>query len=301
MILCRLCVVDPRQYCEQALRRAAWYSESHSLKGLLAIQELQARLPIFTDEFWGEWLTAFGLFDVPQVSGLFGAHLHVDFAWDRSRMIAVLEGGVFPLAYVAAEAWRTRYGLEDLVQSFRPRALQNIGGLGHSFTIWLSFAEILPWLNDELLQKFAAERFAELISTQLRTQTQSCEPKTPSLAQILAASLTKPGYFAHNLISVAAILRAKSKLTREELSLACQRLWPQIESSPEHSLPEQRWEDVAQSVALLLRTGPRDVHTLTLAQACFAMWDDLDRSQQCRLLAVIADVRDCSWAAPSRA
>ena len=97
--------------------------------------------------------------------------------------------------------------------------LNTVTDLGHAFTIWCSFNEVIPFLKDEDRRLFATERFAEFVAQQ--TYQESSDYTRQDLPQVdkadvLSAGLKRPGFLGHNLITLGTLLRYQPELEGRE-------------------------------------------------------------------------------------
>lgn len=311
---------------EPALSRLAFFAETHAPKGLLALDRLARRLEL-SAERCEELLQVNQLLATPAVDGLLSAQVEQldPRSLSEGRVRALVDGAVFPLAYVAAVEWVRRHGLRDLIESYREVALARLSGLGHAWSVWQSFHQLLPLLErraDATLDALCAERFAELVASQLATpagwseageaddelhdddldEENSFDGPEPQLQGLLEAVCCTPGFFGHSLITLAWVLRAEPLLSAAERRFALERATAIAtdDSSFEASLevaapgdPERVIDEAEYHAALvrLLDEGPAEVHTLTFADATTELWRVADGPRRTWLLAAIEGLR----------
>jgi hypothetical protein len=330
---------------EPTLKRLAFFAETHAPKGLYALDRLARRLGL-PAERCEELLQVNQLLDTPAVEGLLSERVggFDAAALSEGRVRALVDGAVFPLAYIAAVEWTRRRGLRDLIESYREVALARLSGLGHAWSIWCSFHELLPELErraDPQLDALCAERFAELVASQLATPaswpegdegdelgqadgSDDADPAAldlaniddadfddadfdgpePQLQGLLEAVCCTPGFFGHSLITLAWVLRAEPLLSAAERRFALERataiatddssfeatLEVEAPGDPERAISEDEYHA---ALTRLLDEGPKEVHTLTFADATTELWRVADGPRRTWLLAAIEGLR--SW------
>ena len=137
-----------------------------------------------------------------------------DAALEEERLFAMLRDAVFPMAYVAAVELARRQGLEGLLRSDDERALRRLGNLGHAFTVHKSFREVVPHLESDEERDLCAERYAELVASQLTENDASNDDGELALdappvdeRAVIERVLAYPGYLGHTLITLGYLLR----------------------------------------------------------------------------------------------
>lgn len=290
------------QALEGALCRGAFFAETHAIKGLLALERMRhmegfevARLTEMTR--WNQLLRT------PVIGGLLSEQV----SWpseelDERRLRALIEGAVFPMAYLAGVEWVRRSGYEHLVESFRELALARIGYLGHSWTIWCSFLEIAPYLEDERQRWLAAERFVEFAASQLSTPDWTpaydiafgLESGAPPEADVVTAVLSRPGFYGHRLIALSYLYKYRETLTAAQWDHGLKRTLDSTREtgSPAHDIhvpapaaaPDLDDRTRDEAVLRYLQEGAEEVHTLTLADAARELWCHLGDDHRGHLL-----------------
>ena len=194
----------------------------------------------------------------------------------------MVEEAVFPAAYGAAVEWERRTGTEEFVGHFEPWARSRFVYLGHGWTIWCSFAEILPHLETPLQRSLLAERMAELIAAQ-RTPAPPLEGAPPEQGEALLEALLHPGFYGHTAIAAGYLLRHRARFETEEWNTALRGLRHMAENSSSWTprleltadLQEVELTEATLRSRLLrgLEEAPGEVHTWTLADALCDLWD----------------------------
>ena len=290
---------------DEVLGRAAFFSESHAVKGLLALDRLATRYAL-PDQQIHDLLEVNQLLHAPRIDGLLSDSVHWNAASiDDRRLRGMLDGPVFPMAYVAAVEWARRRGLRDLVDAYRSAAARNVDFLGHAWTIWCSFLELLPEITGERQQALFAERFAELVAVQLRAPAPlSLPPVDPQPLQddvaVRLLALAHPGYLAHTAVTMAYVVRHGARLEERERKNAIHVVHRMAASHelPSYAYHPARYEGPVDGptfervVREGLENGPREVHTLTALDALHDLWALGDEPTQRGTLAVAIYLRD---------
>ena len=271
------------------LSRTAFFAETHSIKGWLASGRLSTRFPVLQRELgnqeqWNQLLEA------PAVDGLLSRHVRYDVtSLEDRRLRSMIRAAVFPIAYCAAVELVRRHGLRDLIVADTETSLRRLGNLGHSYTIHCSFVEVLPHATTEEDQFLCAERYAEFVASQLLQNDAVAKDATPLDGPpadddaLCDAVFALPGYLGHTAIALGYLLRYRSEIDAPTWRFAAARLkqmaLPSTEDAtdvkgltPQTDLSERALSD---AVLDLIEHGPREVHTITLADAMVSVWDAL--------------------------
>lgn len=291
---------------DQVLRRGGFFAETHSIKGLLALSRLH-ELPGVEDEFIEDALHWNQVFDAPVTDLLFSDHvrLHRDSVED-GHLQALIRGAVFPLSYLAGATWTRRHGYTHLVESLADTAIERVGYLGHSWTIWCSFLEIEPYLHTDTQMIFAAERFVEFCASQLSTPDWTpAYPIDFSLAshtleedEMISSVLSRPGFYGHRLITLAYLCKYRARLSTDQWKHSLKRMYDESQKhtgSAAHDMqvhnsdPSGSLDDrvIASATVQYLNQAPREVHTLTLADAVVELWKHVGAVHRQHLLHVL--------------
>jgi hypothetical protein len=274
---------------DTVLCRTAFFAETHSIKGWLASGRLSARFPVLTSEVgkleqWNQLLEA------PAVDGLLSRHVRYDVAsLEDRRLHSMLRGAVFPMAYAAAVELVRRHGLRELIEGDIETSFRRLGNLGHSFTIHRSFLELLPHVVTMEQQFLTAERYTEFVASQLLQNDAVTTDATPldgppvDDEKLFDAVFEFPGYLGHTAIALGYLLRYRSDIDEPTWRFAAARLKQMAVASthdgrdvrapmPASDPSEQTFSD---ALLDLVKNGPREVHTVTLADAMCSAWDAL--------------------------
>ena len=157
---------------EQALHVIPTHRETHGIKGTFAVRRLSLAFPHWEESILlGALELAQNVSNAARVEGLAIGNLEMRDKNDRPRVPEerwrlLIEIGVFPAAYQAAVDWHRLEGIDQIIASYKEQMLNTVTDLGHAFTIWCSFNEVIPFLKDEDRRLFATERFAEFVAQQ---------------------------------------------------------------------------------------------------------------------------------------
>jgi hypothetical protein len=276
--------VNPRETLKAVLSCGGFFAESHTVKAWLAREVLLQRSPAVAEAVEGalEWNQVLAS---PKATTRLAALVDFDMApLEDRRLHFMVDGSVFPVAYAAAEELRKRHGLNALVARHCDRALNRLGNLGHAFTVHQAFVELAERLqaehgDDEELHGLAAERYAELVASQLSTvdhakadvpvETNGDAPR--EIEGVIDRALRWPGYFGHNLISMGVLFRVRERLDDARWAYAWARLdeMAHLVEGPSWAfeITEEGKGDLDAALTTLLTAGPKEAHTLTLARA----------------------------------
>jgi hypothetical protein len=168
--------------------------------------------------------------------------------------------------------------------------LLRLGNLGHSYTIHKSFLEVVAHLESEEQRDLCAERYAELVASQLAQNDGSKEDEQVQLdgpetdeRHVVDRVFAQPGYLGHTAITLGYLLRYRDELDAPRWRFALQRLAqmtrPSVNDARELVAQgvssESSERSLSDAIEHLIRYGSREVHTVTLADAACDLWDRL--------------------------
>lgn len=299
--------LDEREFLEPAVCALSLHSTTHAPKAVLAILRLAARFPKLPAEHWREAWRLAGLDDLPRAQGLFSETVALPANGELTtarRAVMFAARGQLPLAWPAFHAWVAAQGFEGVVLHYRSRAAIEPGYLGHGFSVWCSFLETAALVerHPELVP-WATERFCEFVSGAFPGHPyddpqwhppESGHPPEITREELMNAALSRPGFFGHALLSLAALVRHGERLTREEWRA---QAWAQVQATTRrYKDPEDherlpvaaRGPEKLEEMVVALSLGERnDVHSLTLADALCTLWHHFPSPEtRARLLAI---------------
>ena len=288
------------------LRRSAFFAEPHSIKGLLAIGRLK-RLPGFSDTLAREALGWNQLLAAPEVNGPISEQ--VDWPAEQltdTQLTDTIVGAVFPLAYVAGAEWVRRHGFRHMLESFEERAIERVGYLGHSWTLWCSFLEIAPQLKTPEREVMASERFVEYCASQLSepdwTPTYPICSDLETLDQeeddVITSILTRPGFYGHRAITLAYLFKHRDRLSLAQWKHGLQRMYDASQKIWGNAIHDMEVRPAAprdavdratlgRAVVDYVNRAANEVHTLTLADSIYELWRHLEPRHRARLFDVL--------------
>lgn len=291
-----------RNLIRESLLRVAFFAESHSIKGLLAVEELSEFLPEVEPDFWLKTIGWNQVLDTPKIHGFIHDQVEAP-NLSRKKMESLIRGSVFPIAYLAGAQWIKQASFSDLIHAFKLTAIERIGYLGHSWTIWCSFHELEPRLNDLELKLLAAERFVEFVSSAL-SQSDGLPEQIPTIEltetteQTAIASVCKrPGFLGHSLITLSHLFRYRHLFSNPEWQGSLARV-VQMTRTEDHlnklivSASGQAIEplELPHHLEKFLRSAQPHVHSLTLANSVRILWNFCLPAEKAHLLEVLSAI-----------
>ncbi|WP_298445213.1 hypothetical protein [uncultured Ferrimonas sp.] len=290
---------------DEVLLRVAMVHQQHSIKGFLALQDLQHSLAL-TDS---EVTQLLPILAQEPLLPLLPLQQTLATRIPPRRWQWLLQHSVYPACYFVMRDWIAEQGFMAVCQHYLDRACQMNGELGHYLTVLLALRRLWPQLSPTQ-QPRLIERFTEFVTTTFNapvaTKPLAADYRPPTtVAQLQQQVLQRPGFLAHNWITLAALRREQQTLTpaqyQQQLTLLHQRCFWQHQDAADQ--PQIDWQQgqasqVPQRCRALLFDSGRDLHQLTIADS--VMWlqqhGGLTASQQGWLAAgltyFIADCRD---------
>lgn len=223
-----------RELLEQAVHSSAIIHQPHALKTYLSATFLAQRLGQ-REALWqqtGKLIAKDGL----QVSTeLTDSVQHVAFSAVRRHRI--LARGIYPAAYQAVSQWHTECGFNDIFEFYIAKAARKPEYLSHNVTILLALNEVYNILPPEWMPAFF-NRVTEFVTATFPNEEnrECCEVITTgqpvTLEDVLHSCLQQPGFFGHNLITLAWIARCKTSLSDAQYNAMLGNLNLQANSPP---------------------------------------------------------------------
>jgi hypothetical protein len=298
--------LEEGELLEPAVSHLSTLSAPHAPKAVLSVLRLAARFPNLPAEHWREAWRLAGLETGPRAVGLFAETVGLPETASPATAECAAElaaQGLLPLAYPAFQAWVAEAGFEAVVVHYRGRAAREPGYLGHGFTVWCSFLELAVLLErNQAFIPWATERFCEFVvrafpAAPVDAFPLPAPPSTPpeiTREELMSAALSRPGYFGHALLSLAALLRHGERLIREEWRAqawaqlgATARLYPDAEDHERLPVGARAPANMEEMVVALSLGERSDVHNLTLADALCTLWHHFPSPDtRSRLLAI---------------
>lgn len=265
----------------RALRTLPVIHQTHWFKAALAFERLKSFFPDLGDHAYRNWLARTEWDAQPRVSGrLFGAVVDPE-KRPSARWRRQVQRGMISSAAPSAWAELRERGMEGFFLEFRDEISMSPGYLGHALSVWMGFKEAWPLIEGEEDQALFLERMLEFCASSLfrKTEVEVKEQRTSaSFEEAYEASLSKPSFFGHHLITLAWLLRNREWFGEEYFGRACAAIlaltevhYPDEEDNVvlEHSRLASA--DFRGSLEALLSRGPRDVHAITLGDGLLTL------------------------------
>lgn len=273
-----------RALLEKAVHSSAVIHQPHALKAYLSASFLAARLgqPEALWQQTGKLIDKDGL----QVSTVLTDSVqHVPFSDIRRHRI--LARGIYPAAYQAVSQWHAEYGFHDIFEFYIAKAARRPEYLSHNVTILLALNKVYSTLPPEWVPAFL-NRVTEFVTATFpneatRERDDALTTTYPlTLEALLQACLQQPGFFGHNLITLAWIVRCKTSLSDTQYNAMLGHLYLQAHGpldDPEDELDLNVWNLCAphhepdrfiNKIRSLVFDSCCNLHQITLADAlCF--------------------------------
>jgi hypothetical protein len=291
---------------DEAVKTLPVIGETHWIKFYLASKRFAARYPHWHADDFEVLVERTQFQQQPKVTSLFAPSVTKrDPRYSPIGAPRLISRGLFPLVYLAARDWHEDQGFEEMVLAFKGRAIHEGTYLGHGWSVWCSFYEALDDLEDSLDKLFAVERFAEFASFAFRGYPSSDSSWSPPMQSdpgdiefsvVFDAALHRPGFFGHNILTLGYLLRHQDILSDLEWRVGLSTVLNMTETvykddednvvmeytaTTQDGLAEL---DLETAVRHLLFEGPKDVHSVTLADICCDLWVAANEEQQSKLL-----------------
>ncbi|MFK3872433.1 MULTISPECIES: hypothetical protein [Pseudoalteromonas] len=288
-----------------SLKRIATIHQQHSLKCYLAIKSLKSQYSWSTSD-WSQIellvSTEEPLFD----TAILKAN-EITYDTVPRRRHWVLSHAVYPHAYFAMQQWFENAEPDEIFDFYLTQCLDNKQYLSHNVSILFSFRSVWTLLKSEEQKLRFIERFCEFVtSTFYGNNSLSYKPHENYIgateaneAIILKDCLSNPGFWGHNIIAFASIIKSKPHLSLQKLNalllnLQEQCFWifedesdrPMILSNPTRELSDCALE---LSCRRLLLGTSSNLHQITLAESIVFLFKQnwVEKSEKIKLIDVI--------------
>lgn len=273
-----------QELLEKAVHSSAVIHQPHALKAYLSAHFLAKHLgqPEALWQQTGKLIAKDGL----QVSTVLTDSVqHVVFSDIRRRRI--LARGIYPAAYQAVSQWHAECGFHDIFAFYIAKATRKPEYLSHNVTILLALNEVYNILPHEWVPAFL-NRVTEFVTATFPNEEMKESGETiktshsVALEDVLHACLQQPGFFGHNLITLAWIVRCKTSLSDAQYNAMLGNLNLQAVSpleDPDDELDLNLWSSCAtyhdpdgfiKQIRSLVFDSCFNLHQITLADAlCF--------------------------------
>ena len=211
----------------------------------------------------------------------------------ESRIHRMLERGIYPASYQAIFQWYQRKGFQDIFVYFSNKASLNNEYLSHNVTILLAMNSVCKRLSESQIPTFL-NRFTEFVTSTFSNANEN-QPKQVKVAvtDVLASCIEQFGFFGHNLITLAWLLRCKEELSDPQYEAMLSNLYLQANSpleDPDDTTDLSIWaqcESQPSREAFVLRVDnlifdyTSNLHQITLADAlCFLQTEFPDKTEE---------------------
>jgi hypothetical protein len=266
---------------DDVLCRIATIHQQHSAKCWLALQDLNTYLT-FTPNEWNKLSTLLSTQE-PKIDLAILQSDTVPVLTSIRRRHWLLSHALYPHAYFTMQQWMAEDGAEAVFKYYLEDAAKENNYLGHHVSILLSWIAIWPHIRSAQQRWRFIERFTEFVTSTYYGNNRlvyAASPDTPrqsNLEQrdVIRAVINKPGFWGHNLIATAVVMRYEDSLTptqRENYlnQILEQTLWvyQDAEDSPDisHVAPLNTDDaTLTKSLRALLFEPLKNLHQITLA------------------------------------
>ncbi|MCF5885706.1 hypothetical protein [Aeromonas veronii] len=272
-----------RELLEKAVHRSAIIHQPHALKAYLSAQFLAAHLGQ-PEALWQQTAKLIAK-DGLQVSTVLTDSVQ-PVAFSDLRRHRILARGIYPAAYQAISQWHAECGFHDIFKFYIAKAANKPEYLSHNVTILLALNEVYSALPPEWVPAFL-NRVTEFVTATFPNEEnrERCEAITTgqpaTLEAVLHSCLQQPGFFGHNLITLAWIVRCKTSLSDAQYNAILGNLNLQAVSpleDPEDELDVNLWNSCAthhdpdgfiEQIRALVFDSCFNLHQITLADALY--------------------------------
>lgn len=199
------------------------------------------------------------------------------------RIHRILNRGIYPAAYQATFQWHQTKGFQDIFSHFASKAASTNEYLSHNVTILLAMNRVYGQLNGNQIPAFL-NRFTEFVTATFSnlSKEKSTVAKV-SVTDVLSSCLEQFGFFGHNLITLAWLLRCKGQLSVPQYEAMLSNLYNQANSpleDPEDNIDLAIWEQCEEKlgtesfelqVKSLIYDYTSNLHQITFADALCAL------------------------------
>ncbi|CAM3257910.1 hypothetical protein [Vibrio neptunius] len=229
---------------EQALHSGAIIHQPHALKAFLSANYLAER--------FGENNKLFSHTSI--LMGNDSVSVHPTYeesvqapALQDFRIQRILNSGIYPVAYQATFQWHQNKGFEEIFRHFATKAASANEYLSHNVTILLAMNSVYRHLSEHQIPAFL-NRFTEFVTStfsNIDKVKSTPAPVKTSLSDVLSSCIEQFGFFGHNLITLAWLLRCKEQLSTPQYEAMLSNLYVQANSpleDPEDEIDQVMWE-----------------------------------------------------------
>ncbi len=198
------------------------------------------------------------------------------------RIHRMLQRGIYPASYQAIFQWHQSKGFQDIFAHFADKASLSNEYLSHNVTILLAMNLAYQQLSTEQIPAFL-NRFTEFVTSTFSEIFEiESKPNRVAVTDVLDSCLTQFGFFGHNLIALAWLLRCQDQLSTPQYEVMLSNLYTQANSpleDPDDNIDLSIWERCelrsgkerfVEQVNRLIFDHTLNLHQITLADSlCF--------------------------------
>ena len=290
---------------DDVLTRIAAIHQQHALKCYLAIESLKAQFD------WSEndWQKIHKLIELEEPSFDL-AILKPDsmpFEPISRRRHWVLAHAIYPYAYFIMQNWFNQSDANEIFSYYFEQCTEQNEYLSHNVSVLIAFKQAWQLINTESQKLRFIERFCEFVTATFYGNNHQSYPVADNYHKpvninaqtVLKNALQQPGFWGHNLIALASILRVEGQIpvvTFQQLLInldeQCHWQFEDNADKPEISYyePNSETEHTLESACFKLLTGfESNLHQITLAESiCYLFNRDwVSEKQQSQLITVI--------------
>ncbi|GIU46081.1 hypothetical protein TUM4438_21060 [Shewanella sairae] len=290
---------------DDVLTRIAAIHQQHALKCYLAIESLKAQFD------WPEndWQKIHKLIELeePNFDLAILKPDSMPFEPISRRRHWVLAHAIYPYAYFTMQNWFNQSDANEIFSYYFEQCTEQNEYLSHNVSVLIAFKQAWQLINTESQKLRFIERFCEFVTATFYGNNHQSYPVADNYHKpvhinaqtVMQNALQQPGFWGHNLIALASILRVEDQIpvaTFQQLliNLDEQCHWkfednadkPEINYHASNSATEQTLE----SACFRLLTGfESNLHQITLAESiCYLFNRDwVSGKQQSQLITVI--------------
>ncbi|MEZ8226639.1 hypothetical protein [Vibrio splendidus] len=261
---------------EQALHSGAIIHQPHALKAFLSVNYLAER---FGEEHKLLSHTSHMMVkDSVSVLPIYTESVQAPHLQDF-RIHRMLDRGIYPAAYQATFQWYKNKGFKDIFSYYASKAASRNEYLSHNVTILLAMNKIYGRLSMEQVPPFL-NRFTEFVTATFSNMGKEKYTVTKvSVADVLSSCIAQFGFFGHNLITLAWLLRCREQLSLSQYEAMLSNLYIQANSpleDPEDNIDQSIWDKCEEKLGVesfdlqvksLIFDYKSNLHQITFADA----------------------------------
>ncbi|MGS0683033.1 hypothetical protein ACVBIL_17975 [Shewanella sp. 125m-7] len=290
---------------DEVLTIIAAIHQQHSLKCYLAIKSLKAQF----DWSANDWLKIEKLIELEEPAFDL-AILQADsmpFKPIERRRHWILAHAIYPYAYFTMQDWFQQSDVEEIFGYYFEQCAEQNEYLTHNVSVLIAFKQAWPLICTENQKLRFIERFCEFVTATFYGNNHQSYPLCDDYIKptnidaqlVLTSALKQPGFWGHNLIALASILRIKTEIPETifkqllaNLHEQCHWVFEDISDKPliTFSSDKRVSKHTLESACFTLLTcTQRNLHQITLADsACYLFnLDWVSLPEKSRLISII--------------